>query len=131
MPLTDMGDVEQRMGLLAVETLLSERDALVKQAAMLAARHGSALWDAERKAFVSRIVEKLRGEAALKERKVTEAGLETAAYGSLDYADYLAQALTEKAEWFMLQNRIEGITATLNRGQVVARYLSAELHLTP
>jgi hypothetical protein len=41
----------------------------------------------------------------------------------------VTRATQEKAEWIVLENRITGINDTIQRGNVIGRYLAAELHL--
>ena len=59
----------------------------------------------------------------------SEGWLEDAALADGGYADFVAKGTQDKAEWTILENRIQGINDQINRGQAIARYLSAELGL--
>lgn len=128
---TPTGEIESRMGLIPLEELLAERDELVAQVAPLRARHGSfGTYDALRTIELAKAAAAVRGRAVAESQKVTEAFIEEAARSSESYAAWVTQATLEKAEWAVLENRIDGINDTINRGQAVARYLSAEVSLT-
>ena len=125
-----LSDLEARIGIPPLEELHAERDALVIRAAPLRARHGpGGVWDDQRRVLRSTIAMRLRGEAELASRKVTEAFLEDAAQADPLYGEFIAAGLREKAAWFELENQIMSITETINRGQVLARFATAELHL--
>lgn len=127
---TPQMEIQDRMGIDPLEELLSERDALVKQVAPLRARHGSfGTFDALRKVELATIAASLRAQAVLDGRKVTEAGLDEAAHADPRYIQFVTTATLEKAEWAILENRIQGVNDTINRGNVVGRFLAQEAGL--
>lgn len=127
---TPQMEIQDRMGIDPLEELLAERDDLVKQVAPLRARHGSfGTFDALRKVELATIAASLRAQAVLDGRKVTEAGLDEAAHADSRYIQFVTTATLEKAEWAMLENRIQGVNDTINRGNVVGRFLAQEAGL--
>ena len=44
---------------------------------------------------------------------------------------FLGWLQQEEGQMAVLEDQIEGLTARLNRGQVIARYLAMEVSLTP
>ena len=130
--ITEMGDVERRLGIMPVEELLAERHALVKRVARLRAAYGAwGTWDAQRKIILASIAQKLRAQALVNGERLTEAAIEDAAHADDAYAAFVQRCTEERAQMAVLEDQIEGITARLNRGQVIARYLSMEVSLTP
>lgn len=125
-----LGEMEQRLGLPPIEVLLAERDELVKQVAPLRAKHGPfGTFDALRKIELATLSALHRAKAVQDERKVTEAALDELAHSDGRYAQFIADGTREKAELAILENRIIGIGDTIQRGNVVGRYLAAEAHL--
>lgn len=125
---TPTGDVENRMGIQPIEELLAERDTLVQQVAPLRARHGPfGTWDALRKIHLSASAAVVRAKAG--DTKVTEASIDQAAHTHPDYVAFVQEGTQEKADWIVLENKIQAIADTINRGQAVARYLSSEVSL--
>lgn len=127
---TPQADVEDRMGIVPLEELLSERDALVRQVAPLRAKHGPfGTWDDLRRIYRAAQAQKIRAQALLDGKKTTEGAVEDAANSEDGYVAFVAQGTSEKAEWAILENRIQGINDQINRGQAIARFLSAEIGL--
>lgn len=130
-PVSTIGDIEQRMGLPTIESLLAERDELVKSVAPLRAKHGPfGTFDALRKVQLATIAATIRAKAVAQGVKLTEASIEEAAHASPEYAGFIAQGTSEKAAWAEVENDITGINDTINRGNVVGRYLSQEVGLS-
>lgn len=128
---TPFGDLEARIGLVPIESLLAERDTLVQQVAELRARHGAfGTYDALRKVQLATIAAKLRAQALATGTKVTEASLDEAAHASPEYADFITQMTEEKAAWAIQENRITSISDTIQRGNVIGRFLASELGLS-
>ena len=128
---TSMAELEAKMGIPPLEGLLAERDELVQQVARLRARHGSfGTWDAERKIALEQAAAVIRAQSALEQKKVTEAALDEAAHTTGNYVDFITASISEKADWIILENRIQGIEDTLLRANAIARYLSSEMMLT-
>lgn len=130
-PVSTIGEIESRMGLPTIESLLAERDMVVRDVATLRAMHGPfGTYEALRKIELARIGTVVRAKAVDAGTKITEAAIEEASHSHRDYFSFVTRATAEKAEWFVLENRIQGINDTINRGQAVARYLAAEVSLS-
>lgn len=130
-PVSTLGEIESRMGIPPLETLLAERDELVKQVAPLRAKHGPwGCYGDERKIELAKVAAMLRSQAVVENRKVTEASLEEASHAHPTYVGFVTTATEEKARYFELENRIEGIGELIQRGNVIARYLSSEIALS-
>lgn len=126
-----LGDIESRMGIPTIESLLAERDELVTQCAPLRAKHGPfGTFDALRKVQLATIAATIRAKAVEQGVKVTEASIDEAAHSSAEYADFIALGTREKTEWILVENSIQGINDTINRGNVVGRFLSQEVSLS-
>lgn len=126
-----MGDIESRVGIPSIESLLVERDTLVKQVATLRAKHGPfGTFDALRKVELATIASSLRARALSEGRKITEAGIDEAAHADERYVRFITEATEEKAEWAVQENRISGIGDLIRRGDVIGRYLSQEIGLS-
>jgi chorismate mutase len=129
-PRTPMGDAEARLGIQPIEELLAERAHLVKQVADLRARFGpGGTWDALRKVEVSRIKAVIIAEAAREKIKVRVEDMDVLAHADARYVSFVTMATQERGRWAILEDQIAGITETINRGQVVARFATAEVHL--
>lgn len=127
---TSMAELEAKMGIPPLEGLLAERDELVSQVARLRARHGSfGTWDSERKIALAQAGAVIRAQSALEQRKVTEAAIDEGSHTAPSYVDFVTASISEKADWIVLENRIQGIEDTLLRANAIARYLAAEAHL--
>jgi chorismate mutase len=127
----DTDDIESRMGIEPVAALLARRAVLIGQVAPLRARHGDSKHaDARRKLVLDTIAAKVRAEAVAGTIKKTEAAIAEEAHASNGYADFMTKETTERAELTVLENQIQAINDQINRGQAIARYLSAELALT-
>src|ERR1700674_4134484 len=125
-----MSDVEQRMSLVPLEELLAERDELVSSVAPLRAKYGpNGTWDALRTIQLATIAQRIRAQAVLDGEHMTQAEVKDAAHADPDYAAAVATATDERATWALLEAQIEGIDFTVNRGQAIARFLSAEARL--
>ena len=129
---TPMGDTEARMQIVPLEELLAERDEIVSQLARLRACYGpGGTFDAQRKIVLSKAAGIVRAHATLEGKKVTESYLDEAAHVSAEYVDYIVQSTSERADWIRFEERLAGIDFTINRGQAVAKYVTAELGLQP
>lgn len=127
---TPMGDMEAKMSLQPIEELLAERDHIVNQVADLRARYGSfGTFDHLRKVELSRIKGLIRAQATRDHRKVNNEQVDEEAHAHPDYIDFITTATVERAKWVRLEAMIDGIDMTINRGQAVARYSTAEMHL--
>ena len=126
------GDVELRMGIEPIADLLAQRDALIGKVARLRARHGPfGTWDSERKVALSVAADVIRARASAAGRKITEAEIDLKSHVAESYVDFLMESLSEKATWIELENKIQDISDLIMRGNVVGRFVSQEVGLTP
>lgn len=127
---TPTADIESRMGIQPLEELLAERDVLVKEVAVMRAKHAPfGTYDALRKIQLSAIATGIRAEATAKNEKKTEACVSDEAHAHDTYVAFVLDATREKAEWIQKENAIQGIEDRINRDQAVARFVAAEVHL--
>lgn len=130
-PVSTLGEIESRVGIPSIESLLAERDTLVKEVAPLRAKHGPfGTYDALRKVQLATIGAAIRAQAVLDERKITEAAIDEASHSDPAYVDWITQATREKTEWVLVENTIQGIGELIRRGDAIARYLTAEVGLS-
>ncbi len=117
------------MGLEPIETLLDERAHLVEQVADLRAKHGPfGLWDHLRKVELANIRLAIRGRyVAAGAKKPTNDQIDDEAHASEQYQDFITFALRERDKWIKMEARIDAIDYTINRGQSVARFVTAEI----
>lgn len=128
---TPMQDVQDRMGISSIEELLAERDILVREVAYLRSRHGpGGVYTDLRKIKLALIAAKIRAEVLRDGKKITDGTVDDLAHADPAYIAFVAQATDEKADWAIKENQIDGITETINRGQVVGRFLAMELGLS-
>ncbi len=126
-----LADIEDRMGLPSIDKLLAERADLIKRVAPLRARHGNGgTYGDLRKIELSQIAAALRAKAVAASTKLTEAAIDEAAHADDRYVKYVTQATTERVDFIEIEDQIQAINDQINRGQAIARYLSAELALT-
>ena len=125
-----MTDMELKMSIIPIAELLPERAKLVDKVADLRARFSTfGTWDALRKIELSRIKGLLRAQATRDKRKLTLVQLDEEAHAHADYVDFVIQGTKDRAEWTRCEERIKAMDMTVNRGQAVAKYAVAELHL--
>ena len=132
-PRTPMQDIQDRLGIPSVESLLAERQDIVTEMADLWARWGpGGTGDDLRKAELSRLKGLIRAQAARDGRKrLTNGQIDDEAHEHPDYLTWLTTATRDRATYYRLENRRSGIEHVINRGQMIGRYLSAETYLTP
>src|SRR5881275_198209 len=129
---TPSGEIEARMGLIPLEELLAERDEITAQLARLRAVYGpGGTFDALRKIELSKAAAVVRAQATLEGKKVTEAYLDEMAHVSDSYVAFITGSTSERADWILHEARLEGFDFTINRGQAVAKFVTAELGLQP
>lgn len=123
-------ELESRVGIEPLDELLAERARLVDEVAPLRALYGSfGMFDAQRKVELSKVEALIRTEALTRGTKVTEAFIEQQAHAAESYADYIAQSLEARAQWALLEDRIQAINDRINRGNVLGRYAAQEMGL--
>lgn len=125
-----MADMEMKLSIQPLEELLAERDHLIRKVCDLRARYGPfGTFDHLRKIELSRIAGLVRIQAVRDGVKMTENAIQDAAHAHPDYVEFVTLATHQRAEWTKLEALIEGIDMTINRGQVVARFATAEARL--
>lgn len=125
-----MNDTEDRMGIEPIERLLAGRAELIKRIAPLRARHGmGGTYGDQRKIELSQIAATIRAKAVAASTKLTEAAIDEAAHSDDRYVAFVTKATNERVEFIQLEDEIQAINDKINRGQAVARYLSAEVML--
>ena len=125
-----LSELEERIGIAGLEELLAERRELVEHVANLRARYG-AFGSANdlRKIELSRIAQMLRAQAVRDQVKLTEAAIEEAAHADARYVEFVTTATKERAEWSVLEDRIQAIEDRIQRGNMLGRFAASELHL--
>jgi hypothetical protein len=121
-------DLEARAGLDDLSALHAERNTLVQLGANLYARYGPfGTSEARRKSALALAAMQVRAAAT---EKMTEKAIEDA---SRNHPTYLAclDAMEEgRADWLVLENKIQNITDHIQRGPALIRYAVAEMSLT-
>lgn len=118
------------MGLEPIENLLDERERLVGQVAELRAKYGSfGVFDHIRKTELAQLKMRLRAQwtALGGKKRPTNDQLDDEAHAHPEYLDLIRQALTDRTRWVELEERLAGIDYLINRGQSVARFVTAEV----
>jgi chorismate mutase len=129
-PASPMAVMEAKMGLEPIENLLDERQRLVDQVADLRAQFGPyGLFDAQRKIELSQIRQRIRLQALRDKIKMSNDAVDDAAHADEAYVAFILVANQERARWVRLEERIAAIDYTINRGQAVARFATAEVQL--
>lgn len=124
-------ELEARIGIEPLESLLAERHELVQQVADLRARHGSfGTWGDLRKTELATIAQSIRARAIAETRKMTEAAIEEAAHADPRYVEFITDATRERARLTIAEDRIQAINDRIMRDQALARFVSAEAHLS-
>ncbi len=122
-----MAEAESRAGVQSADELLDERAVLVEKVADLRARYGGfGTFDHLRKIELSRLKGLVRAQSTRDKIKMTNDQIDDEAHAHPDYYDFITTATKERAQWTKLENQIESITARLNRGQAILRYVSSE-----
>jgi hypothetical protein len=128
-PASAMADAEVRMGLEPIENLLDERERLVAEVAELRAKYGAfGVWDHIRKTELAQLRMRLRAEwTAVGGKRPTNDQLDDEAHAHPEYIDLIRQTLADRTRWVRLEERLAGIDFLINRGQSVARFVTAEV----
>src|SRR6266566_7702858 len=122
-----MTDAELRAQVIPLEELLAERDDLVQRLARLRAVHGAGgTYGDLRKIELSKAAAVVRAQATLEGKRVTEAYLDEMAHCADGYIQFIIEATSQRADWVRLEERLTGIDFTINRGQAVAKFVTAE-----
>lgn len=124
-------ETESRMGVESLEALLDDRTRLVAEVADLRALFGSfGTWDHRRKIELARLSGEIRARLKLAgDVKVTEALLDEEAHAHPAYMQFIIDATRKRAEWTILENKIQNINDTILRDNAIARFASSEMHL--
>lgn len=120
-----MRDIEERIGIVPLDQLLQERGELVESSADLFARYGP-YGTAEARLKTALAVAELQVRADFEGSKVTEKFVEARARTHPLYLAAVDATETGRAKWAVAQDRIQGCTDAINRGQVLARAYANE-----
>ena len=129
---TPMAEIEARASVQPIDELLDERDTLIRQVAPLRAVYGSfGTWEAQRKMMLARLKGQVRAEAmrGTTARKMTNDQIDDEAHDHPEYMDFITRSTKERAQWIVLDAKIEAIDFTIQRGQAMVRFVSAEARL--
>lgn len=128
-----MAEAESRAGVQPIDELLDERGSLIAKVAPLRAVYGSfGTWEAQRKMMLARLKGQVRAEAMRgpTARKLTNDQIDDEAHDHPEYMEFITKATKERAQWIVLESKIEDIDFRIQRGQAVVRFASAEARLT-
>ena len=124
-------ELESRIGIEPLDTLLAERHDLVGQVADLRARFGGfGTYGDLRKIELARIAQLIRAQALNEKVKMTAAEVDDAAHSDPRYAELVITATKERATWSLLEDRISAIEHRIARDNALCAYARAELSLT-
>lgn len=123
-------ELEARIGIEPLESLLAERHELVQHVADLRARHGPfGTWGDLRKTELATIAQSLRARALKDNVKMTEAALTDAAHADARYIEFITEATKERARLTIAEDRIQAINERILRDNALAKFVTAEAHL--
>ena len=128
-----MADIEARASVQPLDELLDERATLILRVAQLRAVHGSfGTWEANRKIMLARLKGQIRAEAqrAATARKMTNDQIDDEAHDHPEYTDFITVSTKDRANWIVLESKIEAIDFKIQRGQAVIRFATAEARLS-
>lgn len=126
----EMSEIEDRLGIEPVESLIDQRRKLIDKVADLRARYGSfGTWEHTRKSELARISGLIRAQATRDQVKVTEAQIDQQAHAHDVYIALVTTATQERATLAKLEAEIEHIEWKVRRGEMVGRFVSAEARL--
>ena len=125
-----MAEAELRLGLEPIECLLDDRAKLVDEVATLRAKYGAfGTFDHIRKMELARIAALLRAQATRDKVRMTQGEIDDIAHAHPDYYALVTEATQQRAQWVRLEAKISAIEFTIQRGQSVARFVTAEARL--
>lgn len=127
-----MAEVEARASVQPLEELLDERDTLVRQVAPLRAVYGAfGVHEAQRKILLAGLRGQIRAEALREKsaRRLTNDQIDDEAHDHPAYLDFITTATKERAQWIVLEAKIEAIDFRIQRSQAIIRFVSAEARL--
>lgn len=127
-----MAEVEARASVQPLEELLDERDTLIRRVANLRAVYGSfGTWDGQRKILLAGLKGRIRADAMRQAmaRRLTNDQIDDEAHADPVYEDFITTATKERAEWIVLESKIENIDFKIQRGQAIVRFATAETRL--
>lgn len=122
-----MLDIESRVGIESLDSLLHERSELVKKAASLYAMYGPfGTIEHRRKVALALAELQVRSDFAAVGEKVTEGKVDAAARTHPTYLAFLDGMEEGRAEWLITETDIQSITDRINRGNHLTRYAATE-----
>lgn len=124
-------EIERRLGLEPIESVLTHRAQLVAEVAGLRAKFGSfGTFDAERKTKLATIKMRIRAQMTASGVKLTESAMDDEAHADLDYIAYITDATRSRAKLQVLEDQIQAVNDMLQRDKTLAHFSAQELRLT-
>ena len=127
-----MADAELRASVQPVEELLAERATLIDRVAPLRAVYGSyGTFDAQRKILLSRLKGQIRAEAHRQKtpRRLSNDQVDEEAHEHPAFIEFITTATKARAEWIVLEAKVEDVDFRIQRGQAVMRFTANEVRL--
>jgi hypothetical protein len=122
-----MLDIESRVGIPSLDELLAARHELTQQSASLYAMYGPfGTAEHRRKVVLATAELQVRNDLAATGEKVTEGKVDALSRTHPMYLDFLDAMESARAEWLVIETRLQGITDQIQRGNVLARYAANE-----
>jgi hypothetical protein len=122
-----MLDIESRVGIPSLDELLAERYELTKQAASVYAMYGPfGTAELRRKVVLATSELQVRADLAASGEKATEGKVDALARTHQMYLDFLDAMEAGRAEWLVIETRLQDITDQIQRGNVLAKYAASE-----
>ena len=125
-----MSLIEERMGIVPIETLLAERATLTDLLCDVRAKFGSfGTFDHIRKMELARLAGLIRAQAMRDKIRLTAAEVDDATHDHPDYRELITEATVQRADWCRLEAQVEAIDFQIRRAEMVGRYLTSEARL--
>lgn len=125
-------DIEARAGVRSASALIAERSALAAEVAPLRARFGmNGTYNDQRKIQLALAQLRVREHLAATSGKATEAAFDAMARTDKAYMAWCNENELARAEWVVLEDRIDAIDDALLRSNALLRFASNELMITP
>jgi hypothetical protein len=122
-----MLDIETRVGIPSLDELLAERYELTKHAASVYAMYGPfGTAELRRKVVLATSELQVRADFAASGEKATEGKVDALARTHQMYLDFLDAMEAGRAEWLVIETKLQDITDQIQRGNVLAKYAASE-----
>lgn len=120
-------ELQARAGIPSIDEALAERQELVRQWANHAALYDNfGMYEAERKRRLAIAALQVRDAKDKAGVRTTEKMVDDEAHAWPAYQQFISESIRGKAEWLVAKDKIDAITARIQRGNVVARFAASE-----